>query len=339
MNKYEKLIEHIINDETEKARALFHTIVVEKSRDIYESLVDECDFDRVGGYKVNGLTDEVTSDEEGLTRDDDEGYADDSYGDTSAWGGGQDGEEDDSEFDFDGDGELDSHEESHEEEGDELHDLKATLDELSAKFDQLLAGKDGDSEFGDEDEFGGEQDEFGGEDDAFGGEQDEFGSEEGEGEDNFGGNRSFGGEDDTDDEELDEVLVREYVEKVGDFYKSSLDSAEGKEVGKGGSAPINKRSINAKPNRMGGDSLKFGQAGEKDTSGNTPPKGENNAYKKGQGELDLGKRNVNQPVRQGAHKFYNTKRISYEKAKGKEGQTTDGKLSVDTKSVGGKIKR
>ena len=234
MNKYEKLIEHIINDENEKARALFHTIVVEKSRDIYESLVDESDFDRVGGNKMNGLTDEVTSDEEGLTQDDEEGYADDSYGDTSAWGGGQDGEEDDSEFDFDGSGDLDSHEESHEEEGDELHDLKTTLDELSAKFDQLLAGKDGDSEFG--------------------GEQDEFGSEEGEGEDNFGGNRSFGGEDNSDDEELDEVLVREYVEKVGDFYKSSLDSAEGKEVGKGGSAPINKRSINAKPNRMGGDS-------------------------------------------------------------------------------------
>ena len=43
MNKYEQLIEHIINDETDKARELFHTIVVEKSRDIYESLIDEQD--------------------------------------------------------------------------------------------------------------------------------------------------------------------------------------------------------------------------------------------------------------------------------------------------------
>jgi hypothetical protein len=41
MNKYEQLIEHIINDEEGKARALFHEIVVEKSRDIYESLMDE----------------------------------------------------------------------------------------------------------------------------------------------------------------------------------------------------------------------------------------------------------------------------------------------------------
>ena len=35
MNKYEKLIEYIINDQESKARELFHEIVVEKSRDIY----------------------------------------------------------------------------------------------------------------------------------------------------------------------------------------------------------------------------------------------------------------------------------------------------------------
>ena len=36
-NKYEQLVEFIINDETDKARELFHTIVVEKSRDIYNT--------------------------------------------------------------------------------------------------------------------------------------------------------------------------------------------------------------------------------------------------------------------------------------------------------------
>jgi hypothetical protein len=41
MNKYEQLIEHIINDDEAKARALFHQIVVERSREIYESLMDE----------------------------------------------------------------------------------------------------------------------------------------------------------------------------------------------------------------------------------------------------------------------------------------------------------
>ena len=39
MNKYEQLVEYIINDENDKARELFHQIVVEKSRDIYVNLV------------------------------------------------------------------------------------------------------------------------------------------------------------------------------------------------------------------------------------------------------------------------------------------------------------
>ena len=34
MNKYEQLIEYIINEDEDKAKALFHDIVVEKSRDI-----------------------------------------------------------------------------------------------------------------------------------------------------------------------------------------------------------------------------------------------------------------------------------------------------------------
>ena len=51
-NKYEQLVEFIINDETDKARELFHQIVVEKSRDIYESLVSEEDLAEVGGNEV-----------------------------------------------------------------------------------------------------------------------------------------------------------------------------------------------------------------------------------------------------------------------------------------------
>ena len=40
-NKFESLLELLINEENEKAEALFHEIVVEKSRDIYEGLADE----------------------------------------------------------------------------------------------------------------------------------------------------------------------------------------------------------------------------------------------------------------------------------------------------------
>ena len=74
MNKYEQLIEHIINDETDKARELFHSIVVEKSRDIYESLIDEQDLEEVGGNQVDSLVDEITADETGGVVEGDEEF-------------------------------------------------------------------------------------------------------------------------------------------------------------------------------------------------------------------------------------------------------------------------
>ena len=41
MNKFEQLIEYVINDEDARARELFHDIVVEKSRQIYEEMMQE----------------------------------------------------------------------------------------------------------------------------------------------------------------------------------------------------------------------------------------------------------------------------------------------------------
>jgi len=39
-NKFEQLLELLINEENDKAESLFHEIVVEKSRDIYEGLAE-----------------------------------------------------------------------------------------------------------------------------------------------------------------------------------------------------------------------------------------------------------------------------------------------------------
>ena len=39
--KFEQLIDLIINENEDKARELFHEIVVEKSREIYENIMDE----------------------------------------------------------------------------------------------------------------------------------------------------------------------------------------------------------------------------------------------------------------------------------------------------------
>ena len=41
MNRFEQLIEYVINDEEQKAQELFHDIIVEKSRQIYENMMAE----------------------------------------------------------------------------------------------------------------------------------------------------------------------------------------------------------------------------------------------------------------------------------------------------------
>jgi hypothetical protein len=314
MNKYEQLIEHIINDETDKARALFHTIVVEKSRDIYESLMDEEDFEHIGGNKVDELVDEVTCDEEGISEDEESEFDDEEFGD-----------EDESDFDYDHDGEINAHEGDHGELEDRVYDLESTLDELQAKFDDLMAGEAEEPEHADM---------FGHEDDS---ESDE-GSEENT--EAFYEGEECDDEEDDEEEELDETLVREYVEKVGEFYKGDLAGAEGKMVGKDGSIAVNKQSITAGKNDMGGTASNIAKGGaEKDPNGSAANKGEMNAYKKGQGELDLGKRNVNQPGGKGADKFYGKKETSWEKNKGPEGKTTSGSVPVNTKSeIGGKVR-
>jgi hypothetical protein len=70
MNKYEKLIEYIINDDDAKARALFHEIVVEKSRDIYESIMEEEQYDEgFGGAPQEEMMDEITMDETGMAEE------------------------------------------------------------------------------------------------------------------------------------------------------------------------------------------------------------------------------------------------------------------------------
>jgi hypothetical protein len=40
-NKFEELLEYIVNGEQAKADELFHKLVVEKSREIYEGLYEE----------------------------------------------------------------------------------------------------------------------------------------------------------------------------------------------------------------------------------------------------------------------------------------------------------
>jgi hypothetical protein len=64
-NKFESLLELLINEENDKAEALFHEIVVEKSRDIYEGLAEETtkEDDKKEEVKETEASDEKKDDE------------------------------------------------------------------------------------------------------------------------------------------------------------------------------------------------------------------------------------------------------------------------------------
>ena len=180
---------------------------------------------------------------------------------------------------------------------DRVMDLEAALDELKAEFDALMADEQGEPEHADMGDMGG----------------DDMGD--------------MGGE----EPEPKEAFVREYVDKV----PMPNNKNEGGEVGTGGSAPINKKSItdNMK-NDMGGSNANIVKGGTEQAADGKPTPKPSNAYSKGQTEHELGKRNVNQPGgNKGAQDWYNKKGTSYEKAKGKEGQTTSGSMSVEKKSI------
>ena len=246
MNKYEQLIEHIINDETDKARELFHTIVVEKSRDIYENLIDEQDLDEVGGNQVEDLVDEITIDEQGMT------------------------EEEESEEGADEAPAMDAEEMPGEEEQgeaeieDRVVDLEDALDELKAEFDALMAGEEHEEEMmpgmhGDKD-----ADEMEGM--MYQEEQSEFFEAKDEDE-----------EDKEDEDAEEKEVVKEYVEKVA----APSNKTEGGEVGKGGSANVNKASTVAGKNDMGGSSANIAKGGAEANPDGTSPK----ATAKPKGEL------------------------------------------------------
>jgi hypothetical protein len=136
--KFEQLIDLIINENEEQARALFHDIVVEKSREIYESIMDE----EFGQDQVGGLVDEISAEEEGMTEEEDE------FADIGA-------DEGDEEVSLDAD-DIGGEETGEEDLEDRVVDLEDKLDELMAEFESIMSGDEGGSDMGGEEEFGGD---------------------------------------------------------------------------------------------------------------------------------------------------------------------------------------
>jgi hypothetical protein len=150
-SKFEQMLEHLINEEQDKASELFHELVVEQSRMIYENI----------------LADSFGEDEEG----DEEDFSDE--GDIG-------GDETD---DFIDDVESDEGDQDFGDEGDDegledrVVDLEDALDDLRAEFEALMDQEQGEEEH----DFGGEEDEqdFGGDDDMDGiNDEEDFDDEE-----------------------------------------------------------------------------------------------------------------------------------------------------------------
>jgi len=278
-DKFQQMLEYLVNEDTAKAEDLFHEIVVEKSRQIYENLLQEEqdeEVDESDDEEVDESDDEEVdeSDDEEVDESDDEldeskdeevDEADDEEVDES------DDEEVDENFNLDefevegepemdmdmmgGDAADDMEMDMGDEEGDmdmdadmggdepvtqdDIKDLEAELADLKAEFEEMLAGEEGDMDMGDEEE----------------GDMDMGDEEEG---DMDMGDEEEGDMDMGDEEEMPEEnfsyesrknltqaeLMREYVNKVG--------GEQYHQFGKMGDNGTNTKSPVAGKNDMGG---------------------------------------------------------------------------------------
>ena len=140
MNKFEEMLERLINEDKAGAEELFHEIVVEKSRSIYENLLaedyeeDEDEFEvdeedpmaAMGGDETDELEMDISMDDEGSEMD----------------------------TDTDTDTDMDMDDEGEEELEDRVVDIEDALDELKAEFEKMMSDEestdDADDEEGEE---------------------------------------------------------------------------------------------------------------------------------------------------------------------------------------------
>ena len=238
-NKFEKMLELLVNEDKEAAQELFHEIVVEKSRDIYESLLeDEAEVDEATDEEVDEATDEDLDEsddetvEEGFDLDEFEVEADpmdmDKTDDMMAdLGMDDEGEEGDDEDAPEGDVE------------DRVEDLEDALDDLKAEFEKMMAGDDD------------------GEDD---GEEADDDAEEAPEEESFAFEASDEEVDEATDEEVEEAAdeeVEETEKTAGETMREYVEKVSAT-MGDNGA---NSKSTVAGANDMGGTAGNLNQAG------------------------------------------------------------------------------
>jgi hypothetical protein len=159
-SKFEQLIEYVINDEEAKAKELFHDIVVEKSREIYENLMDESeeldeesthDEDDKAEKAGRKVTKDIEYDDKKDRMDEEEEELDEMMGGDASDDLIDDVETEEQGISMEGEDEVEVDTEFDSEESDEgledrVVDLEDKLDELMAEFESLMGGDDMDSE-------------------------------------------------------------------------------------------------------------------------------------------------------------------------------------------------
>ena len=286
MNKFEEMLERLINEDKAGAEELFHEIVVEKSRSIYENLLaEEYEEDEEVDHDEEDEDDEEVSEDFDL----DEFEVDEEEPENPmAAIGGDETDELAGDIEVDAGPEMDD--EGEEELEDRVVDIEDALDELKAEFEKMMSDEESTDDADDEE---GEEMDMDMDTDM------EIDDDDEEGE-----------EMDMDDEEkesfdpTDQVAtMREYVEKVtakmGDDGVQKQSTVAGKNDMGGTAANIaradkengveaNKGNLkgsalsdqNAKEENMGNVNVPGGKASK---SMKNQPKG-HGAEKKGSGE-------------------------------------------------------
>ena len=265
-NKFEEMLERLVNEDKEGAEALFHEIVVEKSRDIYESLLEDEDeeVEETTDEEVDEASDEEVDEDEELDEATDEDAdleeTTDEEVEEGFFGEGDPADELGMDIEMpsgDEEGGMDMGMEPEmgdddmgmgDEEGDvedRVADLEDELEALKAEFEAMM----GDDE-GDEGEEGGMDMDIDGEMPI------DMDSEEGDEEE---AEEAYAFE--TTDDEVEESrspksaseVMREYADKVA--------------PAKMGDNGANAKSPMAKPNNMGGTSANIVKGGDGGTGG------------------------------------------------------------------------
>jgi hypothetical protein len=159
-SKFEQMLEHLISEEEDKAKEIFHQLVVEKSREIYENILSE-DFQEEEEEEVDESADEDVDESEEEV-DENFSFEADDEDEVGAEGGEDDGDVGgDATDDFMGDLESDDEGDDIGGEGDiedRVMDLEDALDDLRTEFEQMMGGDDdmGGDDMGDMDDMGGD---------------------------------------------------------------------------------------------------------------------------------------------------------------------------------------